>query len=54
MERHPSRRRDGGERERESDLRWARDEQREALEAEQREEVRAAEEVEEEQACLLA
>ncbi|MGZ8666687.1 MAG: ABC transporter ATP-binding protein [Solirubrobacterales bacterium] len=41
----------GGERERESDLRWARDEQREALEAEQREEVRAAEEVEEEQAA---
>jgi ATP-binding cassette subfamily B protein len=41
----------GGERDGESDLRWARDEQEEAREAERREEVRAAEEVEEEQAA---
>jgi ABC-type multidrug transport system fused ATPase/permease subunit len=47
----PQRAPDGGERESESDLRWARDEQEEALEAERREEVRAAEEVEEEQAA---
>ncbi len=41
---------DGGDRERESDMRWAADEQEEARETERREEVRAAEEVEEEQA----
>ncbi len=40
----------GGDRERESEQRWASDEQEEAREAERREEIRAAEEVEEEQA----
>ncbi|MFN8159732.1 MAG: ABC transporter ATP-binding protein [Solirubrobacterales bacterium] len=40
----------GGERKREAEMRWARDQQREALEAEEREEIRAEEEIEEAEA----